>query len=148
MIRNVLPAAAVAAALSGAPTPASADEAALQGQLAELRATLAEQRAQLDAQAKLLEAQQARLDALSQQLVARPGAPPPRVALDNGRPSLAAADGRSSFALRANVQLDGALHGKSPEGPLTSDLRRGAAATSRFSRSGSTGIRTRTSRSW
>ncbi len=126
--RKVLLGAALAAALSGAPVPASADDSALQEQVAALRAALAEQRAQLERQAKLLGEQQAQLDALTKQLGQSKISTQevPRVALNNGRPVITAADGRASFALRANVQLDGALYGESLESPPATDYRRGS----------------------
>ena len=81
-----------------------------QKQVETLRASIAEQRAQLEAQAKLLEAQQAQLDALTKQLgqskISTQEAP--KVTFNNNRPTITAADGRSSIAFRANVQLDGA----------------------------------------
>ncbi len=131
MKRHTLLSVAVAAALSGPLVPASADDAALQEQVAALRAALAGQRAQLERQAKLLDEQQARLDALAAQLgQSKPATQEvPRVSLNNGRPTISAADGRSSFALRANVQLDGALYGESREGPLATDYRRGSLGT-------------------
>jgi phosphate-selective porin OprO/OprP len=108
--------------------PAFADDAAVQAQIEALRTSIAEQRAQLATQAKLLEAQQAELEALTSQLgqskistqeVAK-------LTFSNNRPTVTAADGRSSISFRANVQMDGALYGESPEGPLTSDFRRGS----------------------
>ena len=125
---NVLRAAIVAALSGLACAPALAEDAALQRQVEALRASIAEQRAQLEAQAKQLEAQQAQLEALTKQL-GQPKAPAqeaPKVALNNGRPTITAADGRSSFAVRANVQLDGASYGEAPAGPLTTDFRRGS----------------------
>ena len=129
--------AAIVAVLSGlAAAPALADDAALQEQVETLRAAIAEQRAQLDAQAKLLEAQQAQLEALTKQLaqpkvtaqetpkVATQEAP--KLAFSNNRPTITAADGKSSIAIRTNVQLDGAMYGESPAGPLTTDFRRGS----------------------
>jgi phosphate-selective porin OprO/OprP len=121
--------AAIVAALSGlACAPALAEDAALEKQVEALRASIAEQRAQLEAQAKLLEAQQAQLEALTRQLGQSKISTQetPKVAFNNNRPTITAADGRSSFAVRANVQLDGAMYGESPAGPLTTDLRRGS----------------------
>ena len=46
----------------------------------------------------------------------------PKLTFTNNRPTITAADGRSSIAIRANVQLDGALYGESPEGPLDHGL--------------------------
>ena len=139
MIRPNSLRAAIAVAIFGlaiAPAPVFADDAALEKQVEELRAAIAEQRAQLDAQARVLEAQQAQLEALTKQLEAPKVAaqePPklatqetPKVTLTNNRPTITAADGRSSIAIRANVQLDGALYGESPAGPLDQDFRRGS----------------------
>jgi phosphate-selective porin OprO and OprP len=136
MTCNKLLSAAVLAALSGVALPTHADDAALQAQVEALKASIAEQRAQLDAQAKRLEAQQAQLDSLTQQLAQpKPAAQEPakvaaqdapRVTFANSRPTIASGDGRSAIAVRANVQLDGALYGESPAGPLASDFRRGS----------------------
>jgi len=127
--RNNLLRAAIVAALSGlASTPSLAEDAALEKQVEALRTSIAEQRAQLEAQAKLLEAQQAQLETLTKQLgqskVSTQEAP--KVAFNNNRPAITAADGRSSIAFRANVQLDGAMYGESPAGPLATDFRRGS----------------------
>ena len=129
--------AAVALALGLAAAPAFADDAALKAEVAALRAAMSEQRALLDSQTKLLEAQQAQLDALTRQLgqpkvaeapepqkIAAPAAP--KLAFTNSRPTITSADGKSSFAVRANVQLDGAMYGENKEGPLATDYRRGS----------------------
>ncbi len=129
--------AAVIAALAGfASVPAFAEDPALEKQVETLRAAIAEQRAQLEAQARLLEAQQAQLEALTKHLAQPKTAaqePPklaaqeaPKVTFANNRPTIASADGRSSIAFRSNVQLDGAMYGESPAGPLASDYRRGS----------------------
>jgi phosphate-selective porin OprO/OprP len=127
---------AVALALGLAVSPAFADEAALKAEVDALRTAISEQRALLDAQAKLLEAQQAQLESLTRQIgqpkvaaaepakVAAPEAP--KVTFNNGRPTVTAADGKSSFAVRAIAQADGALYGEDPEGPLATDYRRGS----------------------
>src|SRR5690349_13062233 len=119
---------AVAALCGLASTPAFADDVALEKQVEALRASITEQRAQLEAQAKLLEAQQAQLEALTQQLGQAKVSTQevPKVAFNNNRPTITAADGRSSIAVRANVQLDGAMYGESPAGPLATDFRRGS----------------------
>ena len=128
---------AIVAAIAGLTTlPAVADDATLGKQIEALRASIAEQRAQLDAQARLLEAQQAQLEALTRQLEqpkvaaqepAKTAAPEaPKVTFANNRPTITSADARSSIAFRSNVQLDGAMYGESPEGPLTTDFRRGS----------------------
>lgn len=119
---------AVAALCGLASTPAFADDLALEKQVEALRASITEQRARLEAQAKLLEAQQAQLEALTQQLGQSKVSTQevPKVAFNNNRPTITAADGRSSIAVRANVQLDGAMYGESPAGPLATDFRRGS----------------------
>jgi phosphate-selective porin OprO and OprP len=127
--KNILLGAAIAAALSGSfIPPALADDATLEKKVEALRTSIAEQRAQLEAQAKLLEAQQAQLEALTKQLGQSKVATQetPKVSFANNRPTVTAADGRSSIAFRANVQLDGAMYGESAEGPLTTDFRRGS----------------------
>src|SRR5919108_6295660 len=126
--------AAVALALGLAASPAFADDAALKAEIDALRA-------QMQEQAKLLEAQQKKLEELTRKLedsqvrqqVAKPAEPAkasaveaPSVALNNVRPVITSADGKSSIALRANVQMDGALYGESAEGPLATDFRRGS----------------------
>ncbi len=111
-----------------AASPAFADDEALRSEVETLRASIEAQRAQLAAQAALLEQQQKQLEALTQRLEQAKPAPPegPKVTLANGRPAITAADGASSIAFRANVQLDGAMYGESPAGPLASDYRRGS----------------------
>jgi phosphate-selective porin OprO/OprP len=122
--------AAVALALGLAVTPAFADDATLKAEIDALRA-------QMQAQAKLLEAQQARLEELTQKLaasVAIPAAAPakiaapesPKLAFNNGRPTITSADGKSSLAVRAIVQMDAGMYGESAEGPLATDYRRGS----------------------
>ncbi|HET9864512.1 MAG TPA: porin [Steroidobacteraceae bacterium] len=120
---------AMAALLCGLAGPtAFADDAALEKQVEALRASIAGQRAQLEAQAKLLAAQQAQLEELTRQLGQSKDSAQeaPQVAFNNNRPTISAADGRSSIALRANVQLDGAMYGEAPAGALASDFRRGS----------------------
>lgn len=119
---------AISLALGLAAAPVFADDAALKAEVDALRAALAEQKAQMETQARLLEAQQQKLDELAQKLgqnkVATPDAP--KVALNNSRPVITAADGRSSFAVRGVAQLDSAMYGESAEGPLATDFRRGS----------------------
>lgn len=120
---------AIAAALSAlVVSPAFADDEALKAQVETLRTAIAEQKAALEAQSRLLEAQQAQLEALTAQLgqskVSTQEAP--KVTLNNNRPTVTSADGRSSIAFRSNVQLDGAMYGESPAGTLASDFRRGS----------------------
>jgi len=120
--------AAVAALCGLASLPAFADDEALQKQVEALRSAIAEQRSQIEAQNKLLEAQQAQLDALTQQLGQSKVATQetPKVTLANNRPTITSSDGRSSIAIRTNVQLDGALYNEDKEGPLATDFRRGS----------------------
>jgi phosphate-selective porin OprO/OprP len=121
--------AAVVAVLSvWAASPALGEDTSLEKQVEALRAAIAAQRAQLEAQARLLEAQQAQLEALTKQL-GQPKtatAESPKLAFNNNRPTITAADGRSSISFRSNVQLDGAMYGESPAGALASDFRRGS----------------------
>jgi phosphate-selective porin OprO and OprP len=116
------------ALLTGASHSRADDDASLAAQVEALRTAITEQRAQLDAQAKLLESQQAQLEALTKQLAQSRIASQevPKLAFNNSRPTVTAADGRSSIAVRANVQLDSAIYGEAKEGPLTSDFRRGS----------------------
>jgi phosphate-selective porin OprO and OprP len=129
--------AAVAVALGLAAVPALADDAALEAEVRALREAIGEQRAALEAQAKLLEAQQARLDELTHKLATTPtpakaaAAEAPKLALSNTRPVISSADGKSSIALRANVQMDSAIYGEAAEGPLAADFRRGSVGGGR-----------------
>jgi phosphate-selective porin OprO and OprP len=128
---------AVALALGLAVTPSFADDAALKAEIEALRA-------QMQAQAKLLEAQQAQLEALTKKLSASAETPPPattpakpaaadapKLAFNNGRPTISSADGKSSLAVRAIVQVDAGRHGESVEGPLATDFRRGSVGGGR-----------------
>jgi phosphate-selective porin OprO and OprP len=119
---------AILLALVAASPAVHADDAALRAEVDALRSSIEAQRAQLAAQAKLLEQQQVQLEALTQRLEQSKVATQevPKVTLTNARPTITAADGRSSLAVRANVQLDGARYAESPAGPLTSDFRRGS----------------------
>ena len=128
MNRNTTLRAAICVALLITATSARADDAALAAQVEALRTAINEQRALLESQARLLEGQQAQLEALTRQLAQSKVAPQevPTLALTNARPTITAADGRSSIALRANVQLDSAIYGESAEGPLNQDFRRGS----------------------
>jgi phosphate-selective porin OprO/OprP len=107
--------------------PAFADDTALAAEVDKLRVALAEQRAQIEAQGKLLEAQAAQLEALTQKLGASKASSQeaPKLAFNNSRPTVTSADGRTSFAVRANVQLDSAIYGESPDGGAA-DYRRGS----------------------
>src|SRR6476619_3666253 len=100
--------AAIFAALACAASRSYADDSSLQAQVEALRASITEQRAQLEAQARLLEAQQAQLEALTRQLGQSqvPAQEAPKVTFNNSRPTISSGDGRSSIAIRTNVQLD------------------------------------------
>ena len=50
----------------------------------------------------------------------------PTVGFVGGRPTFTSADGRSSLAIRANVQMDAAHYDQSSAGPLSADFRRGS----------------------
>jgi phosphate-selective porin OprO/OprP len=51
---------------------------------------------------------------------------PATAGLKANRPSITSADGRSSVAVRANVQMDYAHYAQDPAGPLATDYRRGS----------------------
>jgi phosphate-selective porin OprO/OprP len=53
----------------------------------------------------------------------------PRWSLNASRPTLAAADGRSTLALRSLVQLDSNWYDQTDAGPLGTDFRRGSTGT-------------------
>jgi len=50
----------------------------------------------------------------------------PSVKMNNGRITVATADGRSTLSLRANVQMDYAHYDQAPPGTLATDYRRGS----------------------
>ena len=50
----------------------------------------------------------------------------PKLSLAGSRPTITSADGRSSIALRALVQLDATHYDQQAAGPLASDFRRGS----------------------
>lgn len=120
--------AAIALALGLATQNAFADDAALKAEIDALRA-------QMQEQARLLETQQEKLAELVRRLEAGGTAPPPvkadvapgpKLALNNSRPVITSADGRSSFAVRGIAQLDAAHYLEDSEGPLGGDYRRGS----------------------
>ena len=112
------------------------------------------QQAQLDAQQQQLTTQRAELDALKGPAAAPPPSPAPVVVdadrqridelersasqtkvaaqeapvvrMTANRPTIPNADGRSSIAVRGNVQMDMANYDQAPAGPLASDYRRGS----------------------
>ena len=133
-----------------APVSAAARET-VEARIDALRQLVERQQAQLDAQQHQLETQRAELDALKSQATV-PAAPPavpsdsqrieelerkaaqsklaaqetPVVRMNANRPSITSADGRSSIAVRANVQLDYAHYNQAPAGPPETDFRRGS----------------------
>lgn len=108
-------------------SPTFAEEGALAIEMEKLRMALAEQRTQIEAQARLLEAQAAQLESLTRKLDApKVASDAPKLTFNNARPTITSADGRSSFAVRANVQLDSAIYGEAPDGGLAADYRRGS----------------------
>ncbi|HEY4365652.1 MAG TPA: porin [Steroidobacteraceae bacterium] len=135
-------------ALGASAAHAAATES-VQDQLTELQQALATQRAQLEAQQKMLEQQAALIEQLKVQagrvdstaakvanleqtvdeskIKERDG---PRVSMNQGRPTITSADGRASMSFRGVVQLDMAKHDQAPEGPLTTDFRRGSVGAS------------------
>jgi phosphate-selective porin OprO and OprP len=145
--RVALACVAAAACLS---TAHAADSPSVQQQLTELQQAVAAQKAQLEAQQKLLEQQAALIEKLQKQAdeqaqgraadaatVAKASdakpkpndAKPsdaPKVSMNNGRPTITSADGRSSASLRGVVQFDMASYQDGTQGPLATDYRRGS----------------------
>jgi hypothetical protein len=145
----------VIAALSAASAPglAASNASTVEEQIQALRQLVERQQAQLDEQQRQLAAQRVELDQL-RTTRSEVTAPPPAdtdtrldaversleqskvVAQDNptvrmnaNRASITRSDGRSSLAVRANVQLDHAHHDQDPAGPLESDFRRGSVGS-------------------
>lgn len=136
------------------PTYVVAAPATIQQQLENLQKTLDAQQAQLAAQQREIEAQRAEISALRSQQAATTTANPdlaaarqqaaieslqqaaaqsklstqdqPKLSFAGGQPTITSADGRSSVALRALVQLDAAHYDQSTAGSLVSDYRRGS----------------------
>jgi len=134
--------------------PARAAATGVETQLEALRQIVERQQAQIDAQQRQLEAQRAEIDALKGQsggvsAAAAPAPAPPNeqrietlerqaeqakissqeapvLRMNNGRVSVTSADGRSSLAVRANVQVDFAHYDQAPPGALANDYRRGS----------------------
>lgn len=140
-------------ALTLASSPGFAAKApTIQQQLEAMQKALAEQQVQLEAQRKQLADQQAELQALRaavpaddskskqvEQLQADvsklsqaadksklSAQEAPRWSLNNGRPTITSADGRSSMSIRTLVQADVAHYDQTPSGPLSTDYRRGS----------------------
>ncbi len=85
-----------------------------------LQQTIIQQQAQLNEQ-------QEQLQALQQKSLSSQDAP--RWSLSYSRPTLTAADGRTTLAIRALVQADSAHYGQDAAGTLSSDYRRGSVGT-------------------
>src|SRR3569833_561345 len=132
-------------AATGLSTAHAADAPSVQEQLTELQQAVAAQKAQLEAQQKLLEQQAALIDKLQKQADAQAHAgtadatavakandakpkasDTPKVSVNNGRPTITSADGRSSASLRAVVQFDMASYQDGSQGSLATDYRRGS----------------------
>jgi phosphate-selective porin OprO/OprP len=122
--------AALVAALISSPAFAAGDNEAIQQQLNALQQALAKQQEQIAQQ-------QQEIERLRQQLAAPPAASTatveklaaqdaPRVTMNNARPTITSADGRSSISLRSVVQLDAAHYGEDPDGGAATDFRRGS----------------------
>jgi phosphate-selective porin OprO/OprP len=149
-VRIALASVAAAVFLS---TAHAAESPSVQQQLTELQQAVAAQKAQLEAQQKLLEQQAALIEKLQQQADAqaqRPGADAatvakagdarpkpndakpgpagdvPKASMNNGRPTITSADGRSSASLRGVVQFDMASYQDGTQGSLATDYRRGS----------------------
>jgi phosphate-selective porin OprO/OprP len=102
-------------------------------------------KAQVQAQADALKVLTDRVESLEHQPAPPPAviaaappasAPPPAVAASSGgasiaggKPSIQSADGRFAANLHGVMQFDAAQYYQDPAGPLTSDFRRGAAAS-------------------
>jgi len=138
-----------------APAIAASNDS-IEAQVQALRQIVERQQAQLDAQKQQLATQRAELDALrGQASVPVPAPAPPAVAPDSeqqriealerasaqakvaaqeapvvrmnaNRPTITSADGRSSLAVRGNVQLDMGHYDQDPAGTLANDYRRGS----------------------
>lgn len=140
------------------PVHAAAETVTVQQQLATMQRALEVQQAQLAAQQHEIEAQRAEINALLGQLPAAADTKPdpaieqqqaatnrleqvaaqsklssedqPKLSFADNRPTLTSADGHSSIALRALVQLDVAHYAQSPPGTLSTDFRRGSVGAS------------------
>ncbi|HTE42348.1 MAG TPA: porin [Steroidobacteraceae bacterium] len=53
----------------------------------------------------------------------------PKVSINYNRATITSADGRSSIAFRALMQADAGYYDQDPDGPLTTDFRRGSVGT-------------------
>ena len=144
---NTLAALGAVLATTLASTAQAAPDDGLAAQVEALRRMVEQQQAQLDAQQRQIEAQRAELDALKGRpaldapaVAAAPATPTdaqriealetqaaqakiaarevPSVKMNSGRIAVTSADGRSSLALRGNVQADFAHYDQSPPGKL------------------------------
>src|SRR6188508_3597690 len=133
--------AALVAAFVSSPAFAAGDPAAIEQQLNALQQALAKQQEQIAQQ-------QQEIERLRQQLAASPAGgatvekiaddvqqaklaaqDAPRVSMNNARPTITSADGRSSLSLRTVVQLDAAHHDQDPDRGAA-DFRRGSVGAS------------------
>jgi len=130
--------AALVAAFVSSPAFAAGDPAAIEQQLNALQQALAKQQEQIAQQ-------QQEIERLRQQLAASPAGgatvekiaddvqqaklaaqDAPRVSMNNARPTITSADGRSSLSVRSVVQLDAAHHDQDPDRGTAADFRRGS----------------------
>lgn len=116
----------IASLLASAATAAPAD--GVEGQIQALRQMVEQQQTQLAAQQRQLEAQRIEIDALERQFVQAKVADQdaPVLRMNGGRMAVTTADGRSSLAVRTNVQLDYGHYDQDPPGTLATDYRRGS----------------------
>jgi phosphate-selective porin OprO and OprP len=145
---------ALAVTLSAAFAPVHAASPTLQQQIETLQQALSAQQAQLEAQKQQMDAQRDQLDALQKQLRVQSEAAAaaaaagsaaqieelskaaqrqklatqdaPRVSMTGARPTITSADGSSSLAVRAIVQMDTAHYAQDSAKALASDFRRGS----------------------
>ena len=129
--------------------PALAVDDATTQAISRLESALARQEAQLAAQSAQMEAQRHEIASLRQLVETSHGAnavtqealaavrteqqlsklqqqETPRWSLAGARPTLSAADGRSTLSLRALTQLDSGWYDQGEAGPLSTDFRRGS----------------------
>ncbi len=123
----------VALLATALPLQATGSKQSVQQQLEALQKTLDAQQAQLEAQAKQLEAQRAQIAALqAQQQPAQAklaSQEQPKTAFNGNRLTVTSADGRSSLAVRALVQMDAAHYSQDAAAPLDTDFRRGSVGS-------------------
>jgi phosphate-selective porin OprO/OprP len=123
-------AALLALLMSGAATSAmaadDADLAALRAQIQALNERLNTLQAAADADRATVAA--VKTDAETTTATVTKLAAAPTVAVSNGRPTFATADGRFTASIRGVAMIDGALFDQDAPGPLATDLRRGAGS--------------------